>query len=158
MAPLRTFIALAGLVAGAGCAHIQPLTLDEPIGPLNSQGSEPDRGSLVVYSDTEANPDDPEYSSHSSYTLYTADGKLVRKVDNRSSSFGMSAVTLALAAGQYKVVARALDYGLVTAPVIVQEGRTTVVDLNQEVLPQSRTARGNWVRLPNGTIVGSRSE
>jgi hypothetical protein len=44
-------------------------------------------------------------------------------------------------------------------PVIIEQNKTTVVDLEGSALPQHRpTGAGQWIRLPNGQVVGARVE
>ncbi len=153
----HNLVVLVTLLISAGCAQVQPLVLDEPIGPLTWK---PDTslGSLVVYTDTEAsslNP--PDYVPRSDYKLYTAGNEFLRTVNNRSHSYWRDPVTVALPVGRYTVIARVAHFGHVTVPVVIQGGRTTVVDLTREVLSRATAANGDWVRLPNGQVIGSRS-
>lgn len=79
-------------------------------------------------------------------------------VNNRDSSLARDPVTLDLPVGQYQVTARAANFELVTVAVVIQGGRLTVVDLTQDVLAHATAANGNWVRLPNGEVIGSTLE
>lgn len=158
MSSLHNLIVLVPLLAGAGCAPIQPLVLDEPIGPLTWRVDE-SRGSLIVYTDTESSPLDPaDVARRSDYKLYTIGDEFLHAVNNRNGSFWRDPVTLELPVGQYKVTARAANFRFVTVPVVIQGGRTTVVDLTQEVLSHATAANGDWVRLPNGQVIGSKAE
>jgi hypothetical protein len=48
--------------------------------------------------------------------------------------------------------------GLVSVPVVIAEEQVTVIDFNQEVLPNSLVAGDQWVRLPNGQIIGYKAQ
>jgi hypothetical protein len=151
---------LAVLTACAGCAPIQPLVLSNPVGPLRSFVDESRTGgSLVVYSDADGRVADPaDYSPHSDYEVYTMDGQAIRSVTNRDNMSAREPAIVELPVGQYKVTAKALKFGVVTVPVVIEQGHTTVVDLNAEILPHSLAANEKWVSLPNGQIIGSKSE
>jgi hypothetical protein len=83
----------------------------------------------------------------------------MRRVDNRSGSFYQDPATISLPAGTYKVEGRATNSGVVLVPVIIEQNKTTVVDLEGSTLPQHRpTGAGQWIRLPNGQVVGARVE
>jgi hypothetical protein len=83
----------------------------------------------------------------------------MRLVDNLSGSFYQTPMTVSLPPGEYKVKARATNSGLVDVPVIVKENKTTIVDLDGTILPQHKpTGAGQWVRLPDGQVIGMRSE
>jgi hypothetical protein len=151
---------LAVLTACAGCAPIQPLVLSHAVGPLRSFADESrTAGALVVYSDTDGPViDAADYSPHSDYNVYTMDGQPVRSVTNRDNMSAREPAILELPVGQYKITAKALKFGFVTVPVVIENGRTTLVDLNRELLPRSLAANEKWVSLPNGQIIGSKSE
>jgi hypothetical protein len=163
MKTLSNCLFLAVLVAFAGCATHSTTVVNQPVGPdlapprVNlSQG----QGRLMVYTVTEVNdPASSDFPTHSSYAIYTTDGKLVRRVDNRSGSFYQNPVTVSLALGTYKVKGRATNSGEVTVPVIIEEKKTTVVDLEGTNLPQHKpTGAGQWVRLSTGQVIGMRVE
>lgn len=157
----RSARGLIGLVALlGGCAPIQPVVINEPIGPMKQIVDDSrSGGSLIVYSDVQSAPSDQPFDTpHSGYLLYTAEGRLLQRVNNRKSFFSYDPATLELPVGRYRVTARAANFGFVSVPVVIQEGLTTVVDLNQDVLPRRLAANGSWVRLPTGQAIGSRSE
>jgi hypothetical protein len=147
----------------AGCATSSNPVVKEPVGPdlaaprINlSQG----QGRLMVYSATEVDDAVNAYfPTHSAYTICDAGGKFLKHVDNRTGSFEQTPVTVSLPAGNYKVRARATNAGTVEVPVVIKEGKTTIVDLEGATLPQRRpTGAGQWVRLPNGQVIGMRVE
>jgi hypothetical protein len=152
------------LMAGfAGCATHSPVVVDQSVGPdlappridLNHG-----RGRLVVYSALEvANPVNSDFPTHAGYEIYGLDGKLLQRVDNRDGSFYQTPATVSLAPGEYKIKAPAPNMGLVTVPVIIKENKTTTLDLEGSHLPQHKpTGAGQWVRLPDGAVIGMRVE
>jgi hypothetical protein len=88
-------------------------------------------GSLVVYSATDAFEDgDVPYYAHSSYTIYTADGKLFKNVENHISRSDEIPEVVALAVGSYVIEARSERDGYVRVRVVIKAGRQTIVDLD----------------------------
>ena len=82
------------------------------------------QGSLVVYSATDAFEDgDVPYYAHSSYTIYTADGKLFKNVENHISRSDEIPEVVALPVGSYMVEARSEKDGYVRVPVIIKAGQ-----------------------------------
>jgi hypothetical protein len=95
-----------------------------------------------------------EYPVHTDYTIYSRDDKVVRRVDNRAGSFYQDPATVSLRPGVYRLKALTERGGFVVVPVIIEAGKTTVVDLDGTAIPQHSQAEGQWVRLPDGHIVG----
>jgi hypothetical protein len=124
----------------------EPLTADD----LASTGY------LKVYTATEDHKDgDVHCFPHTSYTIYSEDGKTgVKKVANAISIHDEDPCLVQLPAGKYIVLAEAENSGTVKIAVIIGPGQLTKVDLpyawKQSALP-GRAAE--WVRLPNGQIV-----
>jgi hypothetical protein len=165
MKQIKTALNIILLAALAGCAAPSPskVTVEQPVGPdLAPPRVDPGkgRGQLVVYTATEINDQVDAYSpTHSSYSIYTMDEKLVKRVDNRSGSFYQNPEPVPLTPGKYKIKGRATNSGEVTVPVIVEEKKTTIVDLEGTHLPQHKpTGAGQWIRLPNGQVIGMRVE
>ena len=163
MKTLNRCLALAVLVAFAGCSTHSTTVVNQPVGP-DLAPSHVDlshgQGRLVVYTVTEVNdPVNSYFPTHSSYAIYTTDGKLVKRVDNRNGSFYQDPATVSLPPGKYNVKGRATNSGEVTVPVIIEAKKTTVVDLEGTNLPQHKpTGAGQWIRLPNGQVIGMRVE
>ena len=89
------------------------------------------QGSLVVYSATDAFEDgDVPYYAHSSYTIYTADGKLFKNVENHISRSDEIPEVVKLPVGSYVVEARSERDGYVRVRVVIKAGRQTIVDLD----------------------------
>jgi hypothetical protein len=90
------------------------------------------QGYLKVYSATdEYNDGGLAYYSHSSYAIYTTDGKLFKSVENHVSPTDESPDLVALPAGRYLVIARSEDHGDVGIHVSIKAGRLTVLDLDR---------------------------
>jgi hypothetical protein len=151
-----TCLYVLGLAAAVGCAAPTPWVLHDPVGPqgkfLNPPGT---GGVLVVYSAPRVGAyAQSEYPVYTDYTIYSHDDKVVQRVDNRAGSFYQNPATVSLRPGEYRVKALAGRGGFVVVPVIIEEGKTTVVDLDGTAVPQDSKVEGQWVRLPDGHIVG----
>lgn len=89
-------------------------------------------GYLSVYSATDAlNDGDSVYNVHSSYQIYTANGKLFKSVENHMSRSDELPELVSLAVGFYVVEARSADNGYVRVPVVIKPGRRTVIDVDR---------------------------
>ena len=89
------------------------------------------QGSLVVYSATDAFEDgDVPYYAHSSYTIYTADGKLIKNVENHISRSDEIPEVVTLPIGSYEIEARSERDGYVRVRVVIKAGRQTILDLD----------------------------
>ena len=97
----------------------------------------PDRGTrlakgyLMVYSATdEVSDGDLPFNPHSSYLIYTPDGKLFKSVENHMSRSDEIPDIVRLPAGSYIVEARSANNGYVRVRVVIKPGRQTVLDLD----------------------------
>jgi hypothetical protein len=89
------------------------------------------RGYLKVYSAIEKfNDGEAWYFPHSSYTIYTTDGKLLKNVENHNSRRDEIPEVVVLPVGSYVIVARAEKDGYVRLPVVIDEGQQTILDLD----------------------------
>ena len=89
------------------------------------------QGSLVVFSATDAFEDgDVPYYAHSSYTIYRADGKLFKNVENHISRSDEIPEVVTLPVGSYVIEARSERDGYVRVRVVIKAGRQTIVDLD----------------------------
>jgi hypothetical protein len=99
---------------------------------VHAQAGELAKGALEVYSATdEFNDGGTLYYAHSSYAIYTLDGKLFKDVENHVSQSDEVPQTVSLPVGSYTVVARSEKDGYVNAPVMIRNGRRTIVDLDR---------------------------
>ncbi len=93
--------------------------------------SELRRGYLKVYSATdEVNDGDAWYFPHSSYAIYTTDGKFFKNVENHISRSDEIAQIVTLPVGSYKVEARSEQDGYVRIAVVIKEGHQTILRLD----------------------------
>jgi hypothetical protein len=89
------------------------------------------RGFLIVYSATDAFDDGGvAYHAHSSYAIFTTDGKLFKKVENHISRSDEIPEVVALPVGSYVIEARSEKHGDVRMRVVIKEGRRTTLDLD----------------------------
>jgi hypothetical protein len=89
------------------------------------------QGSLVVYSATDAFDDgDVPYYAHSSYAIYTTNGKLFRNVENHISNSDEIPEVVTLPVGSYVIEARSERDGYVQVRVVIKAGRQTILDLD----------------------------
>jgi hypothetical protein len=95
--------------------------------------SELSQGSLKVYSATDAFDDGGAlYYAHSSYAIYTTDGKLFKNVENHISRSDEIPEVVALPVGSYVVEARSEKDGYVWMRVVIKAGRQTILDLDSK--------------------------
>jgi hypothetical protein len=164
MKTLQMIWTAVGVAALVGCAATSPTVVTQPVGPDLAQpriNVSAGQGRLVVYTARDVGIGDPVayFPTHSAYRIFKEDGALVRRVDNRSSTFDQQPLTVTLPVGSYKIKGRATNTGEVLVPVVVAENKTTVVDLEGNTLPQhAPTGAGQWIRLPDGKVIGMRVE
>ena len=88
-------------------------------------------GYLLVYSATdEVSDGDIPFNPHSSYLIYTPDGKLFKSVENHMSRSDEIPDMVKLPAGSYIVEARSSNNGYVRVRVVIKPSRQTVLDLD----------------------------
>ena len=103
-----------------------------PVGPELDRSELP-QGYLVVYSATDPFDDGGvPYYAHSAYSIYTADGKFFRSVDNHISLSDEVPSLVTLPTGSYTIEARSESRGYVRVPIVIAAGRRTVVDPDRE--------------------------
>ncbi|HEY4416280.1 MAG TPA: hypothetical protein VGO57_11350 [Verrucomicrobiae bacterium] len=143
----------------AGCAS-QPVSV-APVGP-SSTGADHANGSgyLCVYSATQTHviAENTYYYPHTSYTVYDDSGAVVKFVRNHTGSMDEAPALVMVPVGRYNVVAESDSYGRVTVPVVIEDGKTTVVHLDRNwSLGAKSTAVAiakNLVHLPDGEAIG----
>ena len=88
-------------------------------------------GYLMVYSATdEVSDGELPFNPHSSYLIYTPDGKLFKSVENHMSRSDEIPDIVRLPAGSYIVEARSANNGYVRVRVVIKPSRQTVLDLD----------------------------
>ena len=87
------------------------------------------QGYLTVYSATDQFDDGGVlYYAHSSYSIYTADGKFLRNVENHISRSDEIPALVTLPAGSYTIEARSDSHGYIRVPIVITAGGRTVLD------------------------------
>ena len=135
---LQLFAPVAVKAGGRELLYLEPV---RPSG-LSYQGY------LIVYSATDRFEDgEVPYNPHSSYSIYTIDGKLFKRVENHVSISDETPTLVALPAGTYKVDVRSEENGFVHLTVVVDAGRQTVLNLDgTQPDTQKRLARAKQSR------------
>jgi hypothetical protein len=89
------------------------------------------QGYLKVYSAIDEVKDgDTRYFPHTSYVIYTIDGKVFKNVTNHRSADDEIPELVSLPVGSYRVVARSLRGGYVRMLVVIKEDERTIVNLD----------------------------
>ena len=155
------FIAFALNVFVSGCASSGPALVLAPVGPpVTTAPSSSAQGTLLVYSAYNTGVPNPyrpdDIQQCTDYEIRSQDGKPLRKISNQSGFQGEDPLPVRLPAGNYRVVARANGYGLVTVPVVIAAAKTTTLHLEGGDSRSGKSALtvANSVRLPGGEIVG----
>ena len=105
-----------------GAAHIGA--------PHHRQGSA--QGYLLVYSATDPfNDGDLVFNAHSSYSVYTPDGKLFKNVENHISRSDDIPELVSLPVGSYIVGARSENNGYVRLRVVIKPSQRTILALDE---------------------------
>jgi hypothetical protein len=103
-----------------------------PIRPGNlDYRTELPQGYLKVYTATDEFDDGGiPYHAHSSYTIYTTNGKVFKNVENHISRNDEIPEVVALPVGSYTVEARSEKGGYVRVLVVIKAGQRTILDLD----------------------------
>ena len=117
------------MMAQAGDTHSLLMGLVRSVPP--DHGTRLAEGYLLVYSATdEVSDGDLPFNPHSSYLIYTPNGKLFKSVENHMSRSDEIPDTVRLPVGSYIVEARSANNGYVRVRVVIKPSRQTVLDLN----------------------------
>ncbi|HZR05818.1 MAG TPA: hypothetical protein VFA61_08330 [Candidatus Udaeobacter sp.] len=130
------FVSLSSLIGSLTVAHEghnDPLVIGAvPRVPLN-YSTDSAQGYLMVYSATEEFSDgDLAFNAHSSYSVYTPDGRLFKSVENHVSRSEEIPELVRLPVGSYTVEARSDRDGYLRVRVVIKTGVLTVLDLDGE--------------------------
>jgi len=161
MKSINLFLGAAMISLLTGCAPT-PVVL-APVGPnpmgYSGTGS---NGQLLVYSAWQGHGEgnNPCYYQHSDYYIYQTSGKLVRHLENIVGHYAQSPRPEFLPAGNYIVQARAKGYGNVwiKVPVVIQDGQTTRIHLDNGWSVPAGAAKTELVNVPSGYPVGWRAD
>ena len=117
------------MTAQAGDTHALFIGLVRSGAPEHGTGLA--EGYLLVYSATDEFSDgDLVFNAHSSYLIYTTDGKLFKSVENHMSRSDEIPERVSLPAGSYIVEARSANNGYVRVRVVIKPSRLTLLDLD----------------------------
>ena len=87
------------------------------------------QGYLLVYSATDRFDDGGTfYYPHSSYSIYTADRKLFKNVENHISRSDEIPALVTLPAGSYTILLRSENRGYIRLPIVITAGRRRILD------------------------------
>ena len=101
------------------------------------------QGYLLVYSATDQFDDGGTfYYPHSPYSIYMADGKFFKNVENHISRSDEIPELVTLPAGSYTIVLRSENRGYIRLPIVIRTGRRTILDPDEiQTDLQKRVAR-----------------
>jgi len=116
------------------------------------------QGYLTVYSATDQfNDGDVLYYAHSSYSIYTIDGKFFKNVENHISRSDEIPEVVTLPVGSYTLEVRSEKEGYLRVHVVITTGVRTVLDLDGEQADMhKRLARAKHSRRLAGPVSVSR--
>ena len=129
-----------------------------PVRPEVDNRTELSPGYLIVYSATDQfNDGDVLYYAHSSYSIYTADGKFFKNVENHISRSDELPEIVTLPVGVYTLEVRSEKEGYLRVHVVITTGVRTVLDLDGEQADMhKRLARAKHSRRLAGPVSVSR--
>ena len=100
-----------------------------PIQPELHDQAELRQGYLLVYSATDRFDDGGTfYYPHSSYSIYTAEGKFFKNVENHISRSDEIPTLVTLPAGSYTILLRSENRGYIRLPIVITPGRRMILD------------------------------
>jgi hypothetical protein len=127
-------VTLAFCLVGSTYAQPRDGSLLSP-GPVRPSGldyrTEARQGYLEVYSATDEFDDGGvSYHTHSSYSIYTIEGKIFKNVENHISRSDELPEVVALPVGSYIIEARSDRDGYVRVAVVIKAGHRTTLNLD----------------------------
>jgi len=141
-----------------GCASNQVVLL--PVGPApDGLAGNDHMGFLQVFSATAKSPaivsdDNAVFKIHSGYDIQDQSGQLLEFVPNHTSNMDESPDHVKLPIGIYKILAQSSCCGQVIVPVLIEEGKSTLVHLDRDWFPPGSIPTSRLVYLPDGEAVG----
>ena len=104
-----------------------------PVRPEVDYRTELSQGYLTVYSATDQfNDGDVLYYAHSSYSIYTIDGKFFKNVENHISRSDEIPEVVTLPVGAYTLEVRSEKEGYLRVHVVITAGWRTILNLDGE--------------------------
>jgi hypothetical protein len=129
VAPLGLYLCTLAAVQAGGKDPLFP----GAVRPGLDYRNELSQGYLTVYSATDQFDDGGVlYYAHSSYSIYTADGKFLKNVENHISRSDEIPEVVTLPAGSYMIEARSEKQGYLRVHVVITEGVRAVLNLDGE--------------------------
>jgi hypothetical protein len=99
-------------------------------------------GYLLVYTATEPTDDgDVMYYTHTDYRLYSSSGVFLKTIRNSIVKGDEVPETVRLAPGRYIIHAQSETEGYVAVPVVIADGRKTVVNLEGDRRGRNQASR-----------------
>lgn len=147
----------------SSCVHqpvARPVAL-APVGPgpFAWGASSPTKGDLKVYSATERYSEGGvPYRPHTDYSIYTSDGRRLKRVRNHRDREDESPTRVTLPPGDYVVRAKTQSYGSVRVVVVIKPNQLTTVMLQPAWKPKAWWVPTMMVTLPDGCFVGWRAD
>jgi hypothetical protein len=176
MKNLTALISIGIVPLWMGCASVSSPVTVAPVGPAPggpelknlTEGSlqvytarqvhQPVNLNGVVFAENEPIEADAYELAHTNYKIYDQDGHLVQKVKNSRGINDATPTIVSLPAGSYQIRAESRQEGIVTVPVVIRSGQTTMVNLQQSwSLPGVVDHRAEFVWL-DGRAVGWRAK
>jgi hypothetical protein len=164
IAHLRLLMALGLASLAVACMTQQPVTLSSAVGPdPMGQTQATSMGFLTVYTgmytysarDTYPLTDMTYYSVHTDYRIYDTSGRLLKNINNAAVYHEPAPKTVALPPGRYTIAGYTDGDRLVKVPVVIDSGRTTIVNLETDHNKRFRGATdSDVVRSSDGQIIG----
>jgi hypothetical protein len=151
----RAALPALAVALAAGCGPVPRWVVPVPVGPAPVVSSA--TGDLLVYSADDAiETADADHPHHRRYLIRSESGTELRTVLNQSGPFGQDPQEIALPPGHYLVDTSATNFGPVRVPVVIEQGRLTVVHLDGDA-ESDPVPEASAVRLPNGNMIGARA-
>ncbi len=135
VAPLGLYLCTVAVVQAGGKDPLFP----GAVRPGLDYRTELSQGYLTVYSATDQFDDGGvPYYAHSSYSIYTTDGKFFKNVENHISRSDEIPEVVMLRVGAYTLEVRSEKEGYLRVHVVINAGVRTVLDLDGEQSDMSK--------------------
>ena len=148
---------ISAAIMTAITVHSSPSLKLPPIMPAPIKvDADAGEGCLQVFSDTETHVlgDNTDYYPHTGYTIHDPSGKQLEYIFNHVGDMDETPTIVGIPAGDYNIVAQSSSYGRITVPVVIQNGRITVVHLDRDWQISTNDENTKIARLPDGEAVG----